>query len=106
VKGLTPSGLEHARKLLADCILFRKLTPNERSALVARAHMRRFQAGDTIFLMGAQHDSMLAVLSGQVKISMTSSEGREIVLAILPPAKCSGRLRCSTGSRAAPTPRP
>ena len=106
MKGLTPSGLEHARKLLANCILFRKLTPNERSALVARAHMRRFQAGDTIFLMGAQHDSMLAVLSGQVKISMTSSEGREIVLAILPPGEVfGGRLRCSTGSRAAPTPR-
>ena len=97
MKGLTPSGLEHARKLLANCILFRKLTPNERSALVARAHMRRFQAGDTIFLMGAQHDSMLAVLSGQVKISMTSSEGREIVLAILPPGEVFGEIAMLDG---------
>jgi CRP/FNR family cyclic AMP-dependent transcriptional regulator len=97
VKGLTPSGLEHARKLLANCILFRKLTPNERSALVARAHMRRFQAGDTIFLMGAQHDSMLAVLSGEVKISMSSSEGREIVLAILRPGEVFGEIAMLDG---------
>ena len=97
MKGLTPSGLEHARKLLADCVLFRKLTPNERSALVARAHMRAFQAGDTIFLMGAQHDSMLAVLSGEVKISMTSSEGREIVLAIRPPGEVFGEIAMLDG---------
>jgi CRP/FNR family cyclic AMP-dependent transcriptional regulator len=97
VTGLTQSGLEHARKLLADCALFRKLTPDQRSALAGRAHMRRFQAGDTIFLMGAQHDSMMAVLSGQVKISMTSSEGREIVLAILNPGEVFGEIAMLDG---------
>ena len=80
VKDYTPIELQHARKLLAGCALFRNLTPDERTALAARAHMRAFEAGDTIFLMGAQDDSMVAVLSGDVKISMTSSEGKEIVL--------------------------
>lgn len=97
MKGLPSTGLEHARKLLADCVLFRKLTPTERSALAARAHMRAFEAGDTIFLMGAQHDSMLAVLSGQVKISMTSSEGKEIVLAILHPGEVFGEIAMLDG---------
>lgn len=96
-KGLTTTGLEHARKLLADCLLFRKLAPAERSALVARARMRSFEAGDTIFLMGAQHDSMLAVLSGQIKISMTSSEGKEIVLAILHPGEVFGEIAMLDG---------
>ncbi len=95
--GLTASGPEHARKLLADCALFRKLTPDERSALAARARMRSFKAGDTIFLMGAQHDSMLAVLSGQVKISMTSSEGKEIMLAILNPGEVFGEIAMLDG---------
>jgi CRP-like cAMP-binding protein len=97
VTALTPSGLEHARKLLADCALFRKLQPTQRSALAARARMRAFQAGDTIFHMGAQHDSMLAVLGGQVRISMTSSEGKEIVLAILNPGEVFGEIAMLDG---------
>jgi CRP/FNR family cyclic AMP-dependent transcriptional regulator len=97
VKDHIPIGLEHARKLLADCVLFRKLTPHERTALATRAHMRRFEAGDTIFIMGAQHDSMLAVLSGEVKISMTSSEGKEIVLAILQPGEVFGEIAMLDG---------
>jgi CRP-like cAMP-binding protein len=46
------------------------------------------------------------VLSGEVKISMTSSEGKEIVLAILHPGEVFARLPCSMASHAAPTPRP
>jgi CRP/FNR family cyclic AMP-dependent transcriptional regulator len=89
--------VEHARRLLADCALLRKLAPAERSALAARARMRSFEAGDTIFRMGTQHDSMLAVLSGQVKISMTSSEGKEIVLAILYPGEVFGEIAMLDG---------
>jgi CRP-like cAMP-binding protein len=96
-KASSATGLEHARKLLADCVLFHKLKPAERSALAARARMRSFAAADTIFLMGAQHDSMLAVLSGQVKISMTSSEGKEIVLAILSPGEVFGEIAMLDG---------
>src|SRR5262249_27531194 len=47
------SALDAARRLLADCPLFRGLTPDERNGLVARAHLRRFAAGETIFLMDA-----------------------------------------------------
>ena len=97
MKDYTPIELQHARKLLAGCALFRNLTPDERTALAARAHMRAFEAGDTIFLMGAQHDSMVAVLSGDVKISMTSSEGKEIVLAILHPGEVFGEIAMLDG---------
>jgi CRP/FNR family transcriptional regulator, cyclic AMP receptor protein len=97
VKDYTPIELQHARKLLAGCALFRNLTPDERTALAARAHMRAFEAGDTIFLMGAQHDSMVAVLSGDVKISMTSSEGKQIVLAILHPGEVFGEIAMLDG---------
>jgi CRP-like cAMP-binding protein len=91
------AGPDQARNLLADCALFRKLTPNERTALAARAHLRSFAAGETIFLMGAQHDSMMAVLSGEVKISMTSSEGKEIVLAILHVGEVFGEIAMLDG---------
>ncbi|HEY1361657.1 MAG TPA: Crp/Fnr family transcriptional regulator [Xanthobacteraceae bacterium] len=94
---LSPVSLEEARRLLGQCVLFRKLAPHERNELVARAHMRRFEAGDTIFLMGALHDSMIAVLSGAVKISMPSADGKEIVLAILHAGEVFGEIAMLDG---------
>jgi CRP/FNR family transcriptional regulator, cyclic AMP receptor protein len=77
------SALEAARRSLGTCVLFRDLEAVDKEALLARAHIRRVAAGETIFLMGSPGDSMMAVLSGNVRISITSAEGREIVLAIL-----------------------
>ncbi len=75
--------LQYARHALANCVLFRGLLPVELDALMARVRVRRFDAGDIIFLMGSAGDSMMAVLSGDVRISVPSTEGRELVLAIL-----------------------
>ena len=97
LKDLTPTNLKDARRLLGDCVLFRKLAPHERNALVARAHMRTFKAGDTIFLMGALHDSMIAVLNGEVRISMPSADGKEIVLAIVHAGEVFGEIAMLDG---------
>ena len=97
MKGPTPTNLDEARRLLSDCVLFRKLAPKERDALVARAHMRSFEAGNTIFLMGALHDSMFAVLSGEVRISMPSAEGKEVVLAIVHAREVFGEIAMLDG---------
>ena len=59
--------LDQARRLLAECSLFRGLTADERNVLVARAHLRKFDAGDTIFLMDSPGDSMMAILEGNVR---------------------------------------
>jgi CRP/FNR family cyclic AMP-dependent transcriptional regulator len=97
LKDLMPTNLEDARRLLGDCVLFRKLAPHERNALVARAHMRTFKAGDTIFLMGALHDSMIAVLNGEVRISMPSADGKEVVLAIVHAGEVFGEIAMLDG---------
>src|SRR5436305_11940509 len=89
--------IDHARRLLADCILFRGLVENERDAVVSRARLRHFAAGETIFLMGSPGDSMMAVLSGQVRISVPSPEGREIVLAIFQPGEVFGEIALLDG---------
>src|SRR6516165_8651162 len=78
-----PANLEDARRLLGDGALFRKLAPNDRDSLVARAHIRSFGAGDTIFRMGDLHDNMIAILDGEVRISIPSADGKELVLAIV-----------------------
>src|SRR5260370_12956298 len=86
------AAIDDARRLLANCMLFRGLVENERDAVVARARLRRFAAGETIFLMGSPADSMMAVLSGQVRISAPSPDGPEIVLAIFQPAEVFGGI--------------
>jgi CRP/FNR family transcriptional regulator, cyclic AMP receptor protein len=71
--------------------------PREREGLVARAQLRSFDAGDTIFLMGALHDSMFAVLSGEARISMPSAGGKEVVLAIVHAGEVFGEIAMLDG---------
>ncbi|MGA2127410.1 MAG: cyclic nucleotide-binding domain-containing protein, partial [Xanthobacteraceae bacterium] len=72
-----------AGRLLGDCVLFRGLDAAEKDALLARARLLTFKAGEIIFLQGSPGDTMMAVVSGNVRISVPSADGREIVLAIL-----------------------
>ena len=89
--------LEDGRQLFANCSLFRGLQDNERANLANRARIKDFAAGETIFLMGSAGNSMMAVLSGTVRISIPSPEGREIVLAILHPGEVFGEIALLDG---------
>ena len=88
---------EDARRLLGNCFLFQGLGPAERNDLVSRAHIRRFAAGETIFRMGSPGSSMMAVLSGQVRISISSPEGKELLLAIIHPGEVFGEIALLDG---------
>src|SRR6266700_1601145 len=94
---LSQNFLEDARRQVANCVLFRGLVTGERDAVVARARMRHFAAGETIFLMGSPGGSMMAVLSGTVRISISSPEGREVVLAVLQPGEVFGEIALLDG---------
>jgi CRP/FNR family transcriptional regulator, cyclic AMP receptor protein len=89
--------VEDGRRLLGDCFLFQGLGAEERRALVTKAHIRRFAAGETVFLMGAPGSSMMAVLSGEVRISISSPEGKELLLAILQPGEVFGEIALLDG---------
>ncbi len=85
------------RDLLAHCNLFRVLADDERDTLFAHAHIRRCAAEETIFLMGSPGDSMMVVLSGHVRISVSSPDGREILLALLSPGEIFGEIAMFDG---------
>jgi CRP-like cAMP-binding protein len=91
--------LANARRVLGECPLFRGLTVDERNELIARAHLRKFAPGDTVFLMGSPGDSMMAVLSGIIRISVPSPEGKEIVLAMLEPGEIFGEIAVLDGKQ-------
>jgi CRP-like cAMP-binding protein len=88
---------EDAARLLGECFLFRELDADERSVLFARVRVRNYAAGETIFLMGSAGDSMMAVFTGSVRISVPSPEGKEIVLAILQSKEVFGEIALLDG---------
>lgn len=88
---------EGGRALLGQCSLFARLGGGERDALFARARIQKYPAHETIFLMGSPGDSMVAVLSGTIRISVTSPDGKEVVLAILGPGEICGEIALLDG---------
>ncbi|MBV8792972.1 MAG: Crp/Fnr family transcriptional regulator [Pseudolabrys sp.] len=93
----TSERISEARRLLGDCILFRGLNPEARKGLVAQARVKNYAPGETIFLMGSSGDSMMAILSGSVRISVRSPEGKEAVLAILQSGEILGEIALLDG---------
>jgi len=88
---------EGGRKLLGQYSLFRRLSAAERAALLARARVQKYSAQETIFLMDSPGDSMVAVLSGTIRISVPSPDGKEVVLAILGPGELCGEIALLDG---------
>jgi CRP/FNR family transcriptional regulator, cyclic AMP receptor protein len=91
------TSLEGFRRSLGNCVLFREIVAVDKDTLLSRARLRRFGAGETIFLMGSPGDSMMAVLYGDVRISVPSADGREIVLAILHENEVFGEIAMLDG---------
>jgi len=86
-----------ARRLIENCVLFKGLSDDERSAISARARIQTFESGATIFALGSPGDQMMAVLSGNVRISLPSPDGKELLLAIIPPGEVFGELAVLDG---------
>ena len=91
--------VEGARQLLGACWLFRNLGPDERRALFARVRIRirTFVAGETIFQKGSPGDHMMAVVSGNVRISVASANGQVLELSILTPGDLFGEIALLDG---------
>jgi CRP/FNR family cyclic AMP-dependent transcriptional regulator len=95
--------VEDARRMLGECGLFRGLGPQEKAALFARVRIHNFAAGEPVFLKGAVGDKMMALLSGNIRISVDSADGRALVLAILFPGEVFGEMAFWTARNARQT---
>ena len=90
-------GLEEARQLLGNCILFRGFQADERDAILGRVRTRNLKTGETVFAIGSPGDNMMAVLNGTVRISVPAPDGKELLLAILQPGEVFGELAVLDG---------
>jgi len=83
--------------LLNRCVLFQPLTEGDREELASKAVSRRYKAGQAIFRAGDPGDSLLAVAAGTVRISIASTNGRQIILSDLPAGEVFGEVALLDG---------
>jgi CRP-like cAMP-binding protein len=86
------------RKLFEGHALFGLLPQVDLDALLLRARVEHYPAGRTIFEKGSPGRSMLAIISGSVKISTSSPAGPDIVLTILQPGEVFGEIALLDGA--------
>jgi CRP-like cAMP-binding protein len=84
-------------QFLAQCNLFRVLPADERAKLIARAQIRKYVADEAIFLKGSKGDSMMVVLSGHVRISVASPDGKEVIFRVLAAGENFGEIAMLDG---------
>lgn len=80
------------RKLFEGHALFGMLSAADIDVLLSHARFENYPAGHVIFAKGSPGRSMMAVLDGGVRISTTSTNGREAVLAILNAGEIFGEM--------------
>ncbi len=78
--------------LLHRSSLFAELSPTELDTLARSAERRDFTRDEVIFAMNEPADGLYVVASGRVKVSIPSSEGREIIIATLGPGQIFGEM--------------
>lgn len=80
------------RAALAEHPLFSRMDAADRDQLLALGMDRRFNDGQLIFQRGDPGVSMMLVLRGQVRISILSEEGKELVFNLIQPGECFGEI--------------
>ena len=79
--------------------IFRTLGPRDLEALAGRLGRRVVEKGETLYQEGQVCDRFLIVLEGRLNILKTSTEGREKIVAELPPRQHFGLAEIITGRR-------
>ncbi len=84
-------------RILRNHELFRELSEEELDQLITVARIEEVRAKAPIFHKGAPGESMMAVVTGEVKISAPAADGREIVLAMMGPGEVFGEIALLDG---------
>jgi len=83
--------------LLSKSFIFDALDSEVKRTLASHASLDHFATGDTIFTMGSEGQSMMAIAEGSVRVSMLTPGGREITLTDLQPGDVLGEIAMLDG---------
>src|SRR5579859_7046332 len=75
-----------------------RISPQDAAALVGLGRVRRYPARSVVFFEGDDAHEVLIMNSGEVKVTVTSMEGREVVLDVLGPGELLGELSAIDGA--------
>jgi CRP/FNR family cyclic AMP-dependent transcriptional regulator len=84
-------------EILKKCSLFEAVDELGRRQLAERAHRRSYAAGEKIFTYHTPGQSMMAVLSGTVRISRPTHKGKEVTLDEIRPGQLMGEIALLDG---------
>jgi CRP-like cAMP-binding protein len=77
--------------------LFAQVGPEELAELAGRLRLRRYRRGETVFMQGDPGTNLCIVRTGHVKLSLSSPEGREMIIDLLGPDDVFGELALLDG---------
>ena len=83
--------------LLHNHLLFRDLPPPIIERIGSYMKIRKIPRGTTIFTKGDPGTGLIGVLNGNVKISVASADGRDIVFNIIQPGEIFGEIALLDG---------
>ena len=85
------------RAALLAAPLFQSMQPGELDEIRRISSERRVRRGQMIFQKGDEGTSMMAVLSGRVRISSVSADGKEVTLNVINPGEVFGEIALLDG---------
>jgi CRP-like cAMP-binding protein len=85
------------RDALLASPFFRHMKTEELDAIIGFAAERRAPKGTVLFTKGDPGSSMMAVLSGRVRVSAVSADGREVTLNVIGPGEIFGEIALLDG---------
>ena len=85
------------RRMLEQSPLFAQMDEDSRRDLIGQARLRSFGVGETVCRIGDPGGSMMAVLTGTVRISMPTVKGKEVILGDLHPGELFGEIAMLDG---------
>lgn len=84
--------MDETNEVLSKASLFEALDEDGAAALRSSITEVRLGRGQTLFSEGDEGDRLYVILSGKVKLTRTSADGRENLLAVLGPGEMLGEL--------------
>src|SRR5690554_1658891 len=85
-------GCSHEHYCIDNIPIFLDLSPEIKESIMDSSSHKKYKKGEIIFTPGDYFDYLFVVNKGKVKISKTSSMGKEQILRILEPGDFMGEL--------------
>ena len=94
---MKPTDSQSRRAALMRSEIFKSLQEVDVDAVLARATLRRVNRGAPILRRGEPNSGMVIVMSGRVRVSIVSEDGKEVTLSVLGQGEVLGEMSLLDG---------